>query len=115
MYRINGVSEGSKLCNSLFRFNEKFTTLRKVIALMINNRDIVRNIAIFSSLIAITLLFFFNPVIAQEYKKINTVVIDAGHGGKDPGTHGVNTKEKNLVLDGNNNKLEGGRYEYQLK
>lgn len=99
MNRINGVSAESKLCASLFRFNEKITTLRKVIALMINNRDIVRNIAIFSSLIAITLLFFFNPVAAQEYKKINTVVIDAGHGGKDPGTHGVNTKEKNLVLD----------------
>ena len=99
MYRINRVSAGSKLCTSLFRFSEKFTILRKVIAFMINNRNIVKNIAIFSSLVAITLLFFFNPVYSQEYEKINTVVIDAGHGGKDPGTHGATTKEKNLVLD----------------
>ena len=45
------------------------------------------------------MLFFFNPAIGQEYKKINTVIIDPGHGGKDPGTHGQHTKEKNLVLD----------------
>jgi len=30
--------------------------------------------------------------------KIDTVVIDAGHGGKDPGTHGRSLKEKDLVL-----------------
>jgi N-acetylmuramoyl-L-alanine amidase len=30
--------------------------------------------------------------------RIKTVVIDPGHGGFDPGTHGVNTKEKDLVL-----------------
>ncbi|MES2275048.1 MAG: N-acetylmuramoyl-L-alanine amidase [Bacteroidota bacterium] len=30
--------------------------------------------------------------------KFKTVVIDAGHGGKDPGAHGVNAKEKNIAL-----------------
>lgn len=30
--------------------------------------------------------------------KVRTVVIDAGHGGKDPGTHGLHTKEKDVVL-----------------
>jgi N-acetylmuramoyl-L-alanine amidase len=30
--------------------------------------------------------------------KFKTVVIDAGHGGKDPGAHGVSAKEKNVAL-----------------
>ncbi|WP_299463006.1 N-acetylmuramoyl-L-alanine amidase [uncultured Microscilla sp.] len=30
--------------------------------------------------------------------KVKTVVIDAGHGGKDPGTLGKHTKEKNITL-----------------
>lgn len=30
--------------------------------------------------------------------KIRTIVLDAGHGGKDPGTHGGKTKEKDVVL-----------------
>jgi len=48
-------------------------------------------------LIAITLLLFSQSGIAQDYK-LKKVVIDAGHGGKDPGTHGKYTKEKDLVL-----------------
>jgi N-acetylmuramoyl-L-alanine amidase len=35
---------------------------------------------------------------AKPPYRIKTVVIDPGHGGFDPGTHGVNTKEKDLVL-----------------
>ncbi len=41
--------------------------------------------------------------ILREQKKnweINTIVLDAGHGGRDPGTRGINgTKEKDIVLD----------------
>lgn len=51
--------------------------------------------------IAIVLLLAIscNPVIwAQKSGKITTVVIDAGHGGKDPGALGRYSKEKDIVL-----------------
>jgi N-acetylmuramoyl-L-alanine amidase len=43
-------------------------------------------------------LSFINQNIANAQYKIKTVVIDAGHGGKDPGALGKKTKEKNLTL-----------------
>lgn len=43
------------------------------------------------------LLTYFNVCVAQN-DKISTVVIDAGHGGKDPGCIGSKTKEKDINL-----------------
>ena len=57
----------------------------------------MKNIPITLAFIAITLLIFSQPIIAQGYK-LKKVVIDAGHGGKDPGTHGKYLNEKDLVL-----------------
>lgn len=37
-------------------------------------------------------------VIAQKGSKISIVVIDAGHGGKDPGAMGKNSREKHIAL-----------------
>ncbi len=51
--------------------------------------------------IAIVFLAVFscNPSIwAQKSGKITTIVIDAGHGGKDPGAIGKHAKEKDIVL-----------------
>lgn len=57
----------------------------------------MRNIGFIALFLAITLLNSSSTLIKTEFK-IETVVIDAGHGGKDPGTHGKTLKEKELVL-----------------
>jgi N-acetylmuramoyl-L-alanine amidase len=40
----------------------------------------------------------FNPAAINVPYKVRTVVIDAGHGGKDPGTLGSRSKEKDIAL-----------------
>src|SRR5690554_2401176 len=51
------------------------------------------------SIQVLLLLFFSVYGFAQESSyKIKTVVIDAGHGGKDPGALGSKAKEKNITL-----------------
>lgn len=52
-------------------------------------------------LLMISLLLIFQTYTFSQYtlkKKISTVVIDPGHGGKDPGAHGTFSLEKNIAL-----------------
>lgn len=44
------------------------------------------------------LLFFFKQAAFAQTGKIKTVVIDAGHGGHDPGCHGASNNEKEVCL-----------------
>lgn len=82
---------------SVLAFSEKFTTLRKVIANTLNIELPVRNIGLSLLLLAITLLNSSSTTITPKFK-VDVVVIDAGHGGKDPGTRGKKALEKDVSL-----------------
>lgn len=72
-------------------FNQKRSKLVKNIPLMYLKKFL-------TFIICLTLLNTFdNQAFAQEYK-IKTIVIDAGHGGKDGATHGIYSKEKDVAL-----------------
>ena len=71
--------------------------MRKVILITFNNRNIVKNIVIIPCLAFLLIMGSFKPVGLALYK-VDKVVIDAGHGGKDPGTHGLISQEKTIAL-----------------
>jgi N-acetylmuramoyl-L-alanine amidase len=92
-------------------FSEKFTILHKGIANTLNIVRAVRNIGLTALLIAITLLNSSSSFRVIDYRsvkatdrspsidsKVDVIVIDAGHGGHDNGTHGKVLKEKDLAL-----------------
>jgi len=82
---------------SSLAFSEKFTLLRKVIANTLNIVRPVRNIGLPLLLIAITLLNSSSTFPLRD-SKVDVVVIDAGHGGKDPGNNGKHSREKEIAL-----------------
>lgn len=80
-----------------FGIKEKITILLKVIGITVKKRKIVKNNAIVFLLLAISLLTSSSSPEKSQFT-VKTVVIDAGHGGKDPGTHGAFSEEKDIVL-----------------
>jgi N-acetylmuramoyl-L-alanine amidase len=50
------------------------------------------------SLFSIVIILASFTTLEQKQYKLRKVVINAGHGGKDPGTHGKFSKEKDVVL-----------------
>lgn len=55
----------------------------------------LKNISI---IVFVILLLTVNQLYSQSFMSIDKVVIDAGHGGKDPGTVGKHSKEKTIAL-----------------
>ena len=55
------------------------------------------NLILIVFIYTIVSLFTDNQLFAQEYK-IKTIVIDAGHGGKDGSTRGLYSTEKDVAL-----------------
>ncbi len=53
---------------------------------------------VFSSIVLAMAFFVPGTLLAQRGVKISTVVIDAGHGGKDPGALGKHSREKDITL-----------------
>ena len=53
---------------------------------------------LFSTIVLGAAILFSTNIFAQRGVKISTVVIDAGHGGKDPGASGKHSHEKNITL-----------------
>ena len=72
----------------------------------------MRNIVLIPFIAAIILLNSFTPVGIRD-NKVKKVVIDAGHGGHDPGTHGDFSNEKDIALK--IAKKAGGYIEEHLK
>lgn len=62
---------------------------------------------LFLTLLALLIGGFYTPVFSQDMFKIKTVVIDAGHGGKDGGCQGAFSNEKTVAL---NIALKLGKY-----
>ncbi|MDH5608424.1 MAG: N-acetylmuramoyl-L-alanine amidase [Cyclobacteriaceae bacterium] len=58
----------------------------------------MRNIAGSFGFCLLLLLASFHPAGVTDYK-VRKIIIDAGHGGKDPGTHGSLSREKDLALN----------------
>jgi len=87
----------AELNDSTLAFSEKFTILHKVIANTLNIERNVRNIGLTALVVAITLLISGSTYTRPD-SKVDVVVIDAGHGGHDNGTHGRVLKEKDLAL-----------------
>lgn len=82
-----------------FRFSEILRFLRKVILIGRFIRIKVKNYSLLVIFLIVSCMHI-NAVQAQNGggKKKYKVVLDAGHGGKDPGTRGKNLKEKDVVL-----------------
>ena len=71
--------------------------MRKFRLIKTNKRKMVKNIAVVSFLCFLFVLGSFT-LVNPSRNQVKTVVIDAGHGGHDPGTRGAFSREKNIAL-----------------
>ena len=65
--------------------------------MMIKKHKIVLSLILFSTIIIVICSSFYTHK-DDPKRKVKTIVIDPGHGGKDPGCNGVSCKEKDVAL-----------------
>jgi N-acetylmuramoyl-L-alanine amidase len=82
----------------IFEFSEFSAILCKIIAFDNYNSGSVKNIAVPLLISLALVLVSFNTVNIRDYT-IQKLVIDPGHGGRDPGTSGAYSKEKDIALE----------------
>jgi N-acetylmuramoyl-L-alanine amidase len=61
-------------------------------------QSILKNSMLLALIISLSSFATAQDTSQKNTFKFKTVVIDAGHGGKDPGTHGLKTNEKTIAL-----------------
>lgn len=84
------------LPNEPFKFYDLFAILKHKLYQNLRSLTLERPIKIFLLAFALV-LFSFSELNFKDYS-VNTIVIDAGHGGKDSGTLGSISKEKDIAL-----------------
>ncbi len=65
---------------------------------MEKRKEFYRFYTILTLVISFLPVFAFSQMDESNFSALKTVVIDAGHGGKDPGCHGVSAQEKHVCL-----------------
>ncbi|MCD6366628.1 MAG: N-acetylmuramoyl-L-alanine amidase, partial [Bacteroidales bacterium] len=94
----------STVRNTIFAINQvnklwlKTTKKRAIKRFMIKLQDSVNKILLVVISFVLVLLFSTNGFSQSELYQVNTLVIDPGHGGKDPGAVSQYGKEKDVVL-----------------
>jgi len=67
-------------------------------AICLKSNYIVFLLFFIPGLLSVSISFAQQDVTGRSTFKFKTVIVDAGHGGKDPGAHGSYSKEKNIAL-----------------
>ena len=94
----------STVRNTIFAINQvnklwlKTTKKRAIKRFMMKLQDSVNKILLVTIPFVLVLLFSTNGFSQSELYQVNTLVIDPGHGGKDPGALSQYGKEKDVVL-----------------
>ncbi len=65
---------------------------------MEKKKELSRIYAIIAMFLCVGMQFSYSQADESGFAAIKTVVIDAGHGGKDPGCHGASAQEKHVCL-----------------